>query len=149
MKLPSRKELLRIELPLVDVWIPRVPWHDRGHPFPQPFRNDFGDNKRFLPPQFVGIAELESEHAEDVAGDVPGGLQVPTMRDLDDDAEAVRVFGMLDGEPEEAVGPLFGDNAAVAGLEDRRVEAIEAADQVGVLDHRPPDPVVVFFSNEI
>src|SRR5258708_128069 len=79
MKLPSRKELLRIELPLVDVWI----------------------------------------------------------------------FGWLEGEPEEAVGPPFGDNAAVGGLEDRRVEAIEAADQVGVLDHRPPDPVVVFFSNEI
>src|SRR5258707_4784720 len=135
MKLPSRKELLRIELPLVDVWIPRVPWHDRGHPFPQPFRNDFGDNKRFLTPEFVRIAEFESEPAEDVAGDVPSGLRVPAVRDLDHDAETVRIFGMLDGEPEEAVGPLFGDNAAVAGFEDRRVETIEAADEIGMLDH--------------
>ena len=112
-----------------------------------PRRNDLGDDEGFLAAEFVGIAELEAEDAEDVAGDVPGGLRVPAVRDLDDDAEAVGIFGMLDGEAEEAVGAFFGENASVAGFEDGGVEAVEAADEVGMLDHRLPDPIVILFSD--
>src|SRR5439155_4786411 len=103
MKLATRNELLRIELPPVDIRIPRVPRHDRVHPLAQLRRDDLGHDERLLPPQLVRVAELEAEHAEDVAGDVPRRLRVPAVRDLHHHAEAVGVFGVLDGEAEEAV----------------------------------------------
>src|SRR5450755_4184913 len=108
MKLARRKILLsdefaRIELPAIDVGIPRVPRDDRGHAIAQLRRNDFRDDERFLAPELVRVSELESEHAKDVAGDVPGRLRVPAVRDLHNDAEAVGKLGMLDGEAEEAV----------------------------------------------
>src|SRR5437762_12449573 len=67
----ARDKLSRIELPPVDVRIPRVPRHDAGHPLAQLGRDDFRDDERLLPPQLVRVAELEAEHAEDVTGDVP------------------------------------------------------------------------------
>src|ERR1051325_6526144 len=120
MKLATRNELLRIELPPVNVRIPRVPRHDRAHALAQLRRNDLGDDERFLPPQLVWVAELEAEDAEDVAGDVPRRLRVPAVRDLHHHAEAVRVLRVLDGEAEETVSAFLGDHAAVAGLEDRQ-----------------------------
>src|SRR5438067_2138810 len=104
MKLASRNELLRIELPPIHVRIPRVPRHDRVHALAQLRRDDLGDDERFLTPQLVWVAELEAEHAEDVAGDVPRRLRVPAVRDLHHHAEAVGVVGVLDGQAEEAVG---------------------------------------------
>src|SRR5581483_4506035 len=78
MKLASRrKEFLRIELPPVDIGVPRVPRRNGLHPRAQIRRNHLRDDERFLAAQLVGIAELESEHTEDVARDVPGGLRVP------------------------------------------------------------------------
>src|SRR4029077_19287305 len=91
----------------------------------------------------------EAEDAEDVAGDVPGRLRVPAVRDLDDYAEAVRKLRMLDREAEEAVSAFLRDHAAVTRLQDRRVEAIEAADQIGMLDHRVPDPVVAPLRDQV
>src|SRR5437762_7336307 len=75
----AQDEVGRLELPLVDVRIPRVPRHDRRHPLPQIRWDHLGDDERLLPPQLVRIAELEAEDAEDVAGDVPGGLRVPAV----------------------------------------------------------------------
>ena len=76
MRLARRNEILRVELPAIDVRIPRVPRNDRRHPFPQHRRNDLGHDERLLPPQFVRVAELEAEDAEDgEAGDVPRGLR--------------------------------------------------------------------------
>src|ERR1051325_4992760 len=124
-KLARRNESLRIELPAIDVRIPRVPRHDRRHPLPQIRRNHLRDDERFLPPQLVRVAELEAEHAENVAGDVPRGLRVPAVGDLDDHAEAFGIFGMLDRETEETVGAFLGEHAAAARFEDRRVEAVE------------------------
>src|SRR3954465_13372442 len=111
MKLASCKELLRFELPLVDVRIPRIPRHDCGHPVAQRWRNHFRNDEGFLAAEFVGVAELEAEDAEDVAGDVPGGLRVPAVGDLHNDAEAFGIFWMLDGEAEEAVRAFLGQDA--------------------------------------
>src|SRR5437868_5081094 len=61
MKLAMRKELLRLELPPIDVGIPRVPRRDRRHPLTQLGRDHLGDDERLLPAQLVRVAELESE----------------------------------------------------------------------------------------
>src|SRR2546423_1771600 len=97
----AQDEFARIELPSIDVRVPRIPRHDGGHPLAQIRRDDLGDDERFLPPELVGIAEFEAEHAEDVARHVPGRLRVPAVRDLHDHAEAVWIFGMFDGQTEE------------------------------------------------
>src|ERR1700680_4216720 len=113
-KLASRRnELLRLELPAVDIRIPRVPRNDRRHALPKIRWNGFRHDERLLPAHLVGIAELETEDAEDVAGDVPGGLRVPAVRDFHDDAESIRIFGMLDGQPQQTIGAFFGQDSAV------------------------------------
>src|SRR5437763_12633842 len=124
MKLPRRNEFLRVELPSIDVGVPRVPRGDRCHTFAQLRRDDLGDDERLLAAQLVRIAELETEDAEDVTRDVPRRLWVPAVRDLDDHAEAVGKFGMLDGEAEETVGAFLREDEAVTRLQVRRVEAI-------------------------
>src|SRR6476619_4634071 len=118
MKLARRKELLRIELPFVDIGIPRIQRHDRGHAPAQIRRNDLRNNERFLTTKLVGIAELESENAEDVAGDVPGRLRVPAVGNFHDNAEAVGILRMLDGQAKQTVRTFFGHHAAMAGFED-------------------------------
>src|SRR5436309_11918085 len=150
MKLASRcKEFLRSEFPPIDIRIPRIPWHDRLHALAQIRRNRLGNDERFLAPQFVGIAELEAEDAEDVAGDVPGGLRVPAVGDFHHDAEAVRIFGMLDGQAKEAIGAFFGDHTAVTGLQDRRIQSVEAADEIRMRHHRIPNPVFILLSDQV
>jgi hypothetical protein len=43
---------------------------------------------------------------------------------------------MHDRHPEQTVGALLGDDLALAGLEDRAVESIEATDQIGISSSR-------------
>src|SRR2546430_8912282 len=108
MKLARRRnEFLLIKLPAIDVRIPRIPRLNGGHAIAKIRRNHFRNDERFLAPQLVRIAEFESEDAEDVTRDIPGCLRIPAVRDLHDHAETLGIFGMLDREPEEAVGAFF------------------------------------------
>src|SRR5205823_3088969 len=150
MKLARRRnEFLRIKLPAIDIRIPRIPRLNPGHAIAKIRRNHFRNDERLLPPQLVRVAEFESEDAQDVAGDVPGGLRIPAVRNFDDHAETFGIFGMLDGETEKAVRAFFRDHATIARLEDRGIEPIESANEIGMRDHRVPDPVFFLFGDEV
>src|SRR5213596_1537264 len=45
----AQDKVLRIELPSIDVRIPRIPRHDRRHPIAQMRRNHLRNDERFLP----------------------------------------------------------------------------------------------------
>src|SRR6266545_4014091 len=96
----ARDKVGWIELPAIYIGIPRIPRHDRRHAIAQMRRDHFGNDERFLPAQLVRITELETEDAEDVAGDVPGGLRVPAVRNFHDDTETFRILGMFDRQSE-------------------------------------------------
>src|SRR5207245_4452218 len=96
-----------------------VPRHDRGHAIAEIRRNHFRHDERLLPAHLVRIAEIESEDAEDVAGEVPGGLRIPAVRDLHHDAESVRILRMLDGQTEQTIGAFLGDDAPVTVFQER------------------------------
>ena len=96
----------------------------------------------------VGVSQVDAEDTKHGTSHVPRGLGIPAVSDFDNDAQSLGVIRMFDGHAKQAICAFLGDHRPFTRLQNRGIKPVEAAHQVGMTDHRFPDPVVVFVPHQ-